>query len=88
MNDPRPQLSPREFVLAVEEVAKRTGKPAALIAERLGPNVLIAEPELDLSRFDARGFCRAAAKLAADNGVSISAALASLRPEDFFNGVR
>ena len=84
---PKPKMTPAEFVDAVTELSKRTGKSPVLLAERLSSNVVIEEPEPDLSRLDLRGYASAIARTTAELGCSVSQAVALVRLEDF-NGVR
>lgn len=84
---PKPKMSPAEFVDAVTELSKRTGKSPVLLAERLSSNVVIEEPEPDLSRLNLRAYCHDVAQLTATAGCTVSQALSQLRLEDY-DGVR
>ncbi len=81
-------LTHREFIGACEELAKRTGRPLGDVAAGLAANVSVQAPPVDPSRFRYRDFCSDAARLTAELGISISTALAQLKPEDYFDGAR
>ena len=81
-------LTHREFAEAAAEIAKRTGRSVGDVAAGLATNVKVEAPPPDLSKFRYRDFCSDAARLTAELGIPISAALAQLKPEDYFDGVR
>lgn len=86
---PTVTLTHKAFVEAAEEIAKRTGRNLGDVAAGLAASgVKVEAPPPDLSKFRYRDFCSDAAQLTAELGIPISAALAQLKPEDYFDGVR
>ena len=88
MNDPKPKMTPAEFVDAVNELAKMTGKSPVILAGALSSNVRLEEPPADLSRIDLRGYAHALAQFTAEHRCSASIAIAHVRAEDYVRGAQ